>query len=90
LNGGTTRRSVLAERANADTVNRTHGRTDPSNAVQSHEELYTLALRSENGCAPERAPSVCDQRGDDVLIDVSCVMPTEVRTNERLTGLTDR
>jgi len=30
---------------NADPVNRTHGRADPSNAVPSHEELYTPAQR---------------------------------------------
>jgi len=43
---------------NADPVNHKHGRADPSNAVQSHEELYTPAQRSETGCAPGRTASV--------------------------------
>jgi len=43
---------------NADQVNETHGRANPSNAVQSHEELHTSAQRSYIGCATGRAASV--------------------------------
>jgi len=42
----------------ADPANQTHGRADPSNVVQFHAELNTLARQPGNGCVPGTAASV--------------------------------
>jgi len=59
LNGGTTRRAVLAPSrvAIVDLVDRTHERVDPNNAAQSLGELCTPAQRFYSGRAPGRAVS---------------------------------
>jgi len=58
LNGGTTRRSVLAERRRRRPGISDTERADLSNVVQSHAELYTSARQSWTGYAPGRAASV--------------------------------